>query len=64
MYIRHSHPEGLHDHLPVLLSNDLKADSAGREDSLLSDGLDFRQDLPAFSLQDALKDLGTIVDDI
>ena len=62
MYIRQGCPEGLHDHLPVLFSNDLKADSAGREDSLLSDGLDFRQDLPAFSLQDALKDPDTIVD--
>lgn len=62
MYIRQGGPEGLQDHVPVLLSYDLVPDPAGRKDGLLSDGLDFRQDLPAFSLQDALKDLDTIVD--
>ena len=48
--------------MPVLLSYDLVPDPAGRKDGLLSDGLDFLQDLAAFSLQDALKDLDTIVD--
>lgn len=62
--IRQRGLEGPHDHLTVLLTNDLVAGSTRRKDVLLSDCFDLVKDLPALGSENGFEDSARMVDQV